>query len=140
MTLREVYDKVNRLSHEERLNLAIGSGNEIATFLQKNGFDGEKSLRFFLYITALFAGADGVLDEDEYRLFIDAFKVDLTYERLNELLKGGFSDEYVRKMDETIDRFPQELKFAICNYGLAFISADGEITEKEQKVFERILA
>ena len=140
VSLREVYDKVTRLSHEERVRLAIGSGNNIAKHLKERGLDGEQSMRFFLYITALFVGADGVLDEEEHCLFNDAFQVDVPYDKLLETLKGGFNENYVQQMDEMIDRFPQELKFDICNYGLAFLSADGEISEKEQKIFEKILA
>ena len=48
-------------------------------------------------------------------------------------------DKAFAQMDEIVDSFPEEIKFAVCYFGLAFIAADDNVSVREQQVFERIL-
>lgn len=140
MTLRELYEKAASLSRQERINLAGGSGKEILDFLKSRGLSDEDRFRFLMYLVALFAGADGVIDADEHRLFADLLDADWTREQLQENLKGLFNAEFVDQMDKLIDGMPEDQKWNCCLFGLAFVSADGTISAREQQVFEKILA
>lgn len=140
MTLRELYDKAVNLSRQERINLAGGSGAELLKFLKERGMNGEDSFRFILYLVALFAGADGAIDEDEHKLFVDITGAEWSRSDLQEALKGLFNGEFLEQMDKLIDGMPEDQKWNCCLFGLAFVSADGTISAREQQVFERILA
>ena len=139
MDLEEVYNKVKSLNHDELIGLATSSAAEFLKYLKESGNDDEKSFKFLVYVTALFVGADGLLDESEYHLFCEITKQDISYEELNNAFKGGYNDEYINAMDQLIDRLPIKIKYAVCNYGLAFMGSDGEFTKKEKEVFEKIL-
>lgn len=140
MTLRELYDKAVNLSRQERINLARNSGGAVLEYLEGRGFGDKERFEFLVYITALFAGADGAIDADETRLFNDILGSEFAQNDLNEQLRGYFNGEFVESMDRVVDSFPEEAKANVCFYGLAFVSADGTISAREQQVFEKILA
>ena len=91
-------------------------------------------------MTALFAGADGVIDDVETRLFNEITGANFSQAELNEGLKPFFNPDFVAGMDKAIDTWDAEAKMNVCRYGLAFLSADGEISAREQQVFEKIWA
>ena len=140
MTLREIYEKFVNLSRSERADWAKGGAGTVLEYLEKQGVNDEDSFKYFLCLTALFVGADGVVDADEHRLFSEITGYTGTREDLQEVLKAGFSAEFVANMDRIIDAWPEDVKAGACFYGLALISADGTISAREQQVFERILA
>ena len=143
MTLQELYDQAKRLTRQERINLASNCGGEVYSYLKdERGMEAEKAFKFILYLTGLFAGADGELDRDEWDVFVAATGMkDLTHAQFKEYFAGFLGDaQFVRDMDSVIDSWPDKYKAAACYYGLAFIAADGNISAKEKEVFERILA
>jgi len=141
MTLEELYSQAKRLSRQEKINLAGNSGVKVLDYLKSRGFDGEKAFKFILYLTALFAGADGDLSSEEWDLFVQVTGMkDLTHAKFKEAFQGFLGDrEFVQSMDDVIDSWPDEIKGAACYYGLAFIAADGVIDSRERAVFEKIL-
>ena len=139
-TLRDLYQRVVNMEHEERVNLAAGSGAEVLKYLEERGFDGQKRFEFILYLTGLFAGADGELGYEEWKLFKDVTGSEIDHAQFKEALAGLDNPEFVESIDKVIDSFPDEVKAACCYYGLAFVAADDTITAREQAIFERILA
>lgn len=140
MTFRDLYNQAVNLSREERVQLALYAGNEVFKYLETLGKNEEERVNFLYYMTALFAGADGVIDDVETKLFNEITGANFSQAELNEGLKPFFNPDFVAGMDKAIDTWDAEAKMNVCRYGLAFLSADGEISAREQQVFEKIWA
>ena len=140
MTLEELYQNAVNMSREKRLEVAGISGNELIKFMKERGLDDKAAFKFIVYLVALFAGADQEIDNEELELFNQLTNAGVNKSQLQESLKGLFNGEFVASMDDLIDRMPGEQKGNCCLFGLAFVSADGRISDREKEVFERILA
>ena len=139
MTLEEVYEDVVKLSHDERVAFGKEKLQLVAHWLLERDLSEEKIGDFILRLTSLFSSADNVANQAEYKVFIDITGFDISYLDFHYLVSLHNSPEKVEEMNDIIDTFPKEIKFAICHYGLALLSADGVINEKERELFERIL-
>lgn len=140
MTLEELYENAVSMPRMKRIEVAGVSGNELLKYMKGRGLDDEASFKFIMYLVALFAGADGEIDDAEVDLFNYITDAGVSRKDLQEGLQGLFVEEFVASMDDLIDRMPEDQKGNCCLFGLAFVSADGRISEREKEVFERILA
>ena len=140
MTLEELYENAVSMPRMKRIEVAGVSGNELIKYMKGRGLDDAAAFKFIMYLVALFAGADGVIDDEETDLFNYLTDAGISKKDLQESLQGLFAEEFVASMDDLIDRMPGEQKGNCCLFGLAFVSADGRISEREKEVFERILA
>lgn len=138
--LEEVYQEYLGLPYDEKVDNAVFSIGEIASVLTKLNFDEYERLNFYLKLTALFVAADKEIGQDEIKLFNDIFETNFDVDTVKDLFAGADDPEFVKMMDSIIDKFPDDVKFSACVYGLIFLSIDGIVTPKEKAVFERILA
>lgn len=138
--LEEIYEHYLALTEEERVDAVFMSTNSFLKFLEDKGINEDLATQLFLAIIAIFVDADGEVSDGELSLLNKSLGVDMTKEQLAGLTRQCASDkDLVRRMDEIIDSLPNIIKADVVIIGLSLISADGELSEKEIEMFERIL-
>lgn len=137
--LRELYNQYLNQSEAERVAVAQSATSVVAKFLNEAGLDQEQSFAFFMSIVRLFVSADRNCSQEEADLFNKLLDTNVSYDDFFNATNGGANPEYIKAMDDLIDSMPEEPKLAVCILGLTFLAADGELTQAETDVFERIL-
>lgn len=137
--LRELYNEYLNHSDAERVQTAQAATAVVAKFLNEAGLSNEQSFAFFMNIVRLFVSADRNCSEEEADLFNKILDTNVSYEDFFNATNGGASPEFIKAMDEIIDSMPEDPKVAVCILGLTFLAADGELSQAEADVFERIL-
>ena len=137
----DFYKQFTDLSHEQRINLAKNATGELLEFFEKKGLleDKDFAVAFFTSLIGYFIGADGKVTPNETAIFNEIFGTNYTPQDLVKLLPNLMSTENFLSLDEFIDSMDQEQKQLCCYIILAVIAADGEVTQKEAYLFERIL-
>ena len=138
-SLEELFQEYVNLSHVERVKKAIEASQYIIGVLKENNWEPKDINTFLTCVTILFANADGKIAEEEYSLFKDITKGPITREEFRALADTFDADKFVDDMDEMIDGLPDDIRGAIFQYGLAFLSADDKLTVNEQKLFVKIV-
>ena len=138
--LQEIYDYYLSLGKEERVKAVRDSSNNFLGYLNSKGVDEDLATKLFVAILAIFIDADEDVSDAELSLFNDAFGTKLTREELSVLTRECSSNkELVDNVDKVVDSLPNPIKADVVIIGLSLISADGELTDDEIEIFEKIL-
>ena len=138
----DFYKQFTDLSREQRMNLCKNSVAELMAFFKQKGLleDEDFALSFFTSLIGYFIGADGKVTANEAAIFNEIFGTNYVPGDLAQLLPSLMSTENYLALDEFIDGMNEEQKNYACYIVLAVISADGEVSDSEARLFERILA
>ena len=136
--LDDVFNSFLHMTFRQKVNRARKSIAEMSDFLIANDIGDEDRISFYLNLARLFIGADGKVSLAECELFNELFYLHLTYPDFSKLMTGN-DKEFISVMDQAIDLMDKKAKVAACEFGLAFLSVDQELSEKEKAVFEKIL-
>ena len=142
MEYSEFYQKFIDLSREERMNLCKNATGQLLEAFQKRGLleNQDFALSFFGSLIGFFIGADGKVTPNETAIFNEIFGANYSPSDLAGILPKMMDTENFVALDDFIDGLSQEEKNLACYIILAVISADGEVSEREARLFERILA
>ena len=91
-------------------------------------------------IVSLALSADRVTSAEEYRLFVDITKADISYDDFYQITNIGDLEGALKSIDEFVDSMTENGKNCALTLALCFISADDKITPQEQKLFAILLA
>ena len=142
-TKSDFYQQFLDLSEEERMNLCKNSINALMEYFEERGYlddNQDFALSFFTSLIGFFIGADTKVTPNETKIFNEIFGVNYTPADLAKFLPGLLTPENFMALDEFIDGMSEDLKRYSCFIILAVISADGDISEREEGLFERIFA
>ncbi|MCR4911420.1 MAG: hypothetical protein K5925_02730 [Bacilli bacterium] len=139
-SIQDIYREFLNHSKEERLELARNAAGVVIHFLGESGLKDEDQLNFFFSAVGLFVAADGKVTDAEAELFNQLLGTELSGQDLANGFARSASVEFINAMDEIIDSMPEDDKNALCILGLTFLASDGELTQREIAVFEKILA
>ena len=137
----DFYRKFTELSREQRMNLCKNSVAELMAFFKRRGLleHEDFAISFFSNLIGYFIGADGKVTSNEAAIFNEIFGTDYSVNDLAKMLPNILTTENYVALDSFIDEMNEEQKNYACYIILAVISADGEISDKEALLFERIL-
>ena len=138
-TLEQIYNDFLALSEEKRTQVAQNSAIALVDFLIDAGLKPEERQTFLFSVLGMFIAADLRVTQAETRMFNDLLGTNLSADDLAKGFSNCVGAEYVKAMDEIVDSMPEDDKYNLCILGLAFLTADRELTQKEVDVFERIL-
>ena len=142
MEYNEFYQKFIDLSRDERMNLCKNATGELLEAFKKRGLleNQDFALSFFTSLIGFFIGADGKVTPNETAIFNEIFGVNYSPNELAGFLPKIMDTDNFIALDDFIDGLTQEEKNFACYIILAVISADGEVSEREARLFERVLA
>ena len=138
-TLEQIYNDFLALPEEKRTQVAQNSAIAVIDFLIEAGFKPEERQTFLCSVLGMFIAADLRVTVAEAKMFNFLLGTELTPDDLAKGFSNCVGAEYVKAMDEIIDSMPEDDKYNLCILGLAFLTADRELTQKEVDVFEKIL-
>ena len=138
--VKKIYKEFLAHSEQERLSISRHAVIEVLSFLNDAGLDKEAGMGFINCAMGLFISADRKVSDGETKLYNAIFGTGFSANDLAVLFETCVGEEYLHLLDETIDAMPLEIKNNVCLIGLEILTADGEISDKELEVFERILA
>ena len=138
----DFYKQFTDLTQEQRMNLCKNSVGELMKFFDEKGLleNQDFALSFFSSLIGYFIGSDGKVTGNEAAIFNEIFGTNYNVNELAKLLPSLMSTENYLALDEFIDGMDDEQKRLCCYIILAVISADGEVSDKESLLFEKILA
>ena len=138
----DFYKQFTELSQEQRMNLCKNSVAELMAFFKDRGLleHEDFALSFFTSLIGYFIGADGKVTSNEAAIFNELFGTSYSVNELAKLLPNLMSTENFIALDEFIDGMNEEQKRYACYIILAVISADGDVSDREALLFEKILA
>ena len=137
----DFYKQFTDLSHEKRMNLCKNSVAELIDYFKQRGLSEHKDfvLSFFTSLIGYFIGADGKVTPNETAIFNEIFGTHYDPGQLAKLLPDYMTSKNFAALDEFIDGMDEEHKNYACYIVLAVVSADGEVSDKEALLFEKIL-
>ena len=140
MELKELFQKFANMSHAERVELGRQAMAELINDLESNGLNSEQATQFVHLVVSLALSADRVTSAEEYRLFVDITKADISYDDFYQITNIGDLEGALKSIDEFVDSMTENDKNCALTLALCFISADDKITPQEQKLFAILLA
>ena len=119
-----------------RRSICAGAYEKIIEELSVN--DAETITTFIISLLKVAISADRSLTQEEYDLFCEVTGNYVDPDEFYEITNGGSDPRIVNAVDEEIDHFTDEAKFACCTFVLCFVSSDGNITKDEEKLMIRL--
>ena len=135
-----MYEMFLELSEEKRAEIAYNSSHEIYKYFMKKGEDEDCVLGFIGALFGYFIGSDGVVSPKETALHNGMWKTNYTPEEMTNYVKLCRDNLEFEELDEVVDDLPPEIKEYACQVVLTVLTADGELTEEEKRLFEELLA
>lgn len=138
----DFYKQFTDLSSQERMNLCKNSIGELMKFFKERGLleHEDFAISFFSSLIGYFIGADGKVTSNEAAIFNEIFGTNYSVNELAKFLPNLMSTDNYLALDDFIDGMNEEQKRFACYIILAVISADGEVSDRESLLFEKILA
>lgn len=119
-----------------RRSICQGAYEKIIEELSVN--DSEAIANFVVGLLKVAISADRSLTQEEYDLFCDVTGNYVDPDEFYEITNGGSDPRVIKAVDEEVDHFTDEAKFACCTFVLCFVSSDGKITKDEEKLMIRL--
>ena len=138
--LDNVYEEYLNMDGATRIGRAkIAASRILHYFIHDCLLSKEEAVVSLLSIIKLFVSYDQLVSNEECELFNKVIGTSFSLEKFKSIVDGEIDEGLVDDLDAVIDAFPVLLKAEVCILGLIFISADGDISEKEKEIFEKIL-
>ena len=90
-------------------------------------------------LIATYVGADGKVQESEYKFCKAVFGFDFSYDEFFDMVNAVMSDETIKFIDSVIDSAPIEVKSNFVALGVAICSCNGTMTASEQRLLKKYL-
>ena len=119
-----------------RRSICQGAYEKIIEELSAN--DTKTITNFIVALLKVAISADRSLTQEEYDLFCDVTGESADPDEFYEITNGGSDPRFIKIVDDEIDHFTEEAKFACCTFVLCFVSSDGKITKDEEKLMIRL--
>ncbi len=138
-TINDLINQSKSMSMEQRVNIAHQATDSIITQLKKLEISTEAITAFLINIFKLFVSGDKKTRKDEYVLFKTLFNLDIDTDTFFDLTNYGSDEKFVAQIDDLVDSSPNEVAVAVATLGILIITADGEVTDSEKALLERIM-
>lgn len=138
-TINDLINQSKSMSMEQRVSIAHQATDAIITQLKKLEISTEAITAFLINIFKLFVSGDKKTRKEEYILFKTLFNLDIDTDTFFDLTNYGSDEKFVAQIDDLVDSSPNEVAVAVATLGILIITADGEVTDAEKTLLERIL-
>ncbi|MBP5404403.1 MAG: hypothetical protein J6Y74_00415 [Clostridia bacterium] len=139
MSLDDLINKVGNMSNEDRVDLGNNCVAQLQSGFREMGFDQEKIGFLMQNFIRLFVSADRKCSVAEYEFIKSIYNFGLSYDEFYDSTNGGADPEFITLMDQLADSMSEDMKTALCMFGLCILVSDHKITEEEFKLFIRIV-
>ena len=138
--LNELIENSKAMSMNDRVGVATQATDLIITELKKLEISTDNISRFLVNIFKVFVSGDRKTRNAEYELFKQLFNLkDITTDEFFDITNYGSDAKFVEEFDKLIDSAPNDVAVAVATLGILIISADGEVTDAERALLEKIL-
>ena len=138
--LDEIYNSYLAMDEATRIGRSKIAASKILYYLINDAeLTKQEAVVILISIIRLFVAYDKMITEEECELFNKIVGTEFDFEKFKSIVDTKMNEDNISAIDEIIDSFPVILKGETCVLGLAFIACDGEISEEEKAIFERIL-
>ncbi len=138
-TVNDLINQSKSMSMDQRVSIANSATSTIIAQLKKLNVSTEATSAFLINIFKLFVSGDKKTRNDEYVLFKKLFNLDIDNDTFFNITNYGSDSNFVKEMDELVDASPNEVAVAVATLGILIITADGEVTDSEKALLERIM-
>ncbi len=138
-TINELINQSKTMSMDQRLSIAHEATGAIISQLKKLDISTDATSTFLINIFKLFVSGDKKTRNDEYVLFKELFNLSIDKDTFFNITNYGADANFIKEIDELVDCAPQEVAVAVATLGILIITADGEVTDSERALLERII-
>lgn len=139
MSLDELITKVGNMSNDDRVDLGNNCVAQLQSGLRDMGFDQGKIGFLMQNFIRLFVSADRKCSTAEYEYIKSIYNFGLSYDEFYDSTNGGADPEFIGMMDDLADSMNDDMKTALCMFGLCILVSDHKLTQEEYDLFVRIL-
>lgn len=139
MSLDELITKVGNMSNDDRVDLGNTCVAQLQAGFKDMGFDQQKIGFLMQNYIRLFVSADRKCSAAEYEFIKSIYNFGLSYDEFYDSTNGGADPEFVELMDKLADSMDDDMKTALCMFGLCILVSDHKLTQEEFDLFVRIL-
>ena len=136
----ELYQVYLGLNDRERFARVATAAERIKEHLLGLDIEQEVKTSFFYSLIGIFLAADKKVSASEADYFNALFNSKLSPQDLASDIGACLDPELIKMVDDIVDGMPDDVKVAVCIFGIGFLSCDGELTSEEKALFEKIIS
>ena len=127
-------------SDEQKVDLGKESLGRFLNGLMQGGIEEKDLPQFIVAFTRLFVSADRKCSQKEFEFFTNVTGIKMSYQDFYEMSNGGASPEYVKGLLEWVSKLNKDDRIALILYGVALLSSDNVVEQKELVLIDQILS
>ena len=134
--VQDLVQQSRKWTDETRASMCTSALRQIA-----EEFAGEDAyaLRDFIFcLLRVGVSGDHVCSQAELKLYRKVINPKISADEFFALTNHGDGLEFVTAIDEVVDSFDTDAKFACCTFILCFLSADHKVTKEEEELIIRL--
>ena len=120
------------------LDVAMNSLTKVMPFFDRIDDNGNGANIVFPFICVTIA-ADGNFSELEYIFLKDVTGQNTSYSEFKDIIQNYYTTSWVNSIDNLIDSCPDDIRYALLVFCLAFAAVDHHITSEENAYFRKLL-
>ena len=129
-----------KMEREKRLEFGYRVAENLKEkLIKKYQYDEGKADAFILDVCRLFCLGDSSLNAKEKSLFSRILKRDISDLEFLEMMSGGNEEDFINKMKESFKKLDYEDRLSGVYIGIAFITIDDKVNEKEEELINILL-
>ena len=132
---REVFQQYLDMDSDERNAIASGCINNIMGYLE-DIYDSDYAVDKVMDMFAVFCCVDGVVNRDEYSLFVEATGADVDYETFFNATSTGTYRSEIEKLYSFLSGQDQDFISEVFVLALCILASNGTLTVSEQEFLE----
>lgn len=136
--VKELIQQSATWDNDYRASICRGALQSIVEELDCNSKEDIRN--FVVALIRVGVSADRSCDQAELDLYRAAIDPEIKGQDFYEMTNGGRDPELIEAIDENIDHFTDDAKFACCTLVLCFITADHKVTDEEAKLIQKLFA
>ena len=136
--VKDLLNEAKGWDFEHRAGVCAGALQAMVKELSANDNDAIRS--FIIALLRVAVSADRSCEQGEYDLYRAVIDENISGDDFYELTNGGSNPELIKAVDENIDSFTDDAKFACCTFVLCCLTADRDITSNEEALIQKLFA
>ena len=140
MDFNEYCQSLVDMSMDQRIELGTGAFAKVYGALKEAGVAEDNCAAVILALIKAGVSGDFSCSAEELELYNGIFSDNMSYDDFYNMTNGGGSSAFVANLDELVDSFADDVKFAACTLVGLFLAADDRLNRDEVGLLRKLLA
>ena len=139
MDFNEYCQSLVDMSMDQRIELGTGAFAKVYGALKEAGVSEDNCASVVIALIKAGVSGDFSCSAEELELYNGIFSDNMSYEDFYNMTNGGGAPSFVNNLDELVDNFPADVKFAAVTLVGLFLASDDRLTRDEVGLLAKLL-